>query len=316
MNAADTQPEHLPVMVEEIVEVFRPVPEGVIVDATVGAGGHSAALLASRPDLSVIGLDRDEDALTMASAATARFGARVTLVHARFDTLADVVRGLGHEHVAGVLFDLGVSSMQLDRPERGFSYRGDGPIDMRMDRTEPFSAADVVNGYAFEPLAELIARYGGERFSARVARAIIAARPLATTAELAGVVRDAIPAAARRTGGHPARRTFQGIRMEVNAELAVIPRALDQALDLLVPGGRLAVLAYHSGEDRLVKQMFTTAVTGGCTCPPGLPCVCGAAPAVRLLWRGVHKPSAAEVAANRRAESARLRVAEKLQTKS
>jgi 16S rRNA (cytosine1402-N4)-methyltransferase len=316
MNAADTQPEHLPVMVEEIVEVFRPVPEGVIVDATVGAGGHSAALLASRPDLSVIGLDRDEDALTMASAATARFGARVTLVHARFDTLADVVRGLGHEHVAGVLFDLGVSSMQLDRPERGFSYRGDGPIDMRMDRTEPFSAADVVNGYAFEPLAELIARYGGERFSARVARAIIAARPLATTAELAGVVRDAIPAAARRTGGHPARRTFQGIRMEVNAELAVIPRALDQALDLLVPGGRLAVLAYHSGEDRLVKQMFTTAVTGGCTCPPGLPCVCGAEPAVRLLWRGVHKPSAAEVAANRRAESARLRVAEKLQTKS
>ncbi len=315
MNATDMQPEHLPVMVEEVVEVFRPVPEGLIVDATVGAGGHSAALLASRPDLSVIGLDRDEDALTMASAATARFGARVTLVHARFDTLADVVRGLGHDHVAGVLFDLGVSSMQLDRPERGFSYRGDGPIDMRMDRTEPFSAADVVNGYAFEPLAELIARYGGERFSARVARAIIAARPLSTTAELADVVRDAIPAAARRTGGHPARRTFQAIRMEVNAELAVIPRALDHALDLLVPGGRAAVLAYHSGEDRLVKQTFVTAATGGCTCPPGLPCVCGAEPDVRLLWRGVHKPSPAEVAGNRRAESARLRAVEKLQTR-
>ena len=312
MNATDMQPGHLPVMVEEVVEVFRPVPEGVIVDATVGAGGHSSALLASRPDLSVIGLDRDEDALTVASAATARFGARVTLAHARFDTLADVVRGLGHEHVSGALFDLGVSSMQLDRPERGFSYRGDGPIDMRMDRTEPFSAADVVNGYAFEPLAELIARYGGERFSARVARAIIAARPLSTTAELADVVRDAIPAAARRTGGHPARRTFQAIRVEVNAELAVIPRALDQALDLLVPGGRLAVLAYHSGEDRLVKQTFMTAVTGGCTCPPGLPCVCGAEPVVRLLWRGVHKPSAAEVATNRRAESARLRAAEKV----
>jgi 16S rRNA (cytosine1402-N4)-methyltransferase len=316
MNATDMQPEHLPVMVEEIVEVFRPVPEGLIVDATVGAGGHSAALLASRPDLSVIGLDRDEDALTMASAATARFAARVTLVHARFDTLADVVRGLGHDHVAGALFDLGVSSMQLDRPERGFSYRGDGPIDMRMDRTEPFSAADVVNGYAFEPLAELIARFGGERFSARIARAIIAARPLSTTSELADVVRDAIPAAARRTGGHPARRTFQAIRMEVNAELAVIPRALDQALDLLVPGGRLAVLAYHSGEDRRVKQTFMTAVTGGCTCPPGLPCICGAEPDVRLLWRGVHKPSPAEVAANRRAESARLRAVEKLETRS
>ena len=316
MNATDMQPAHLPVMVEEVIDVFRPVPEGVIVDATVGAGGHSAALLASRPDLSVIGLDRDEDALTMASAATARFGARVTLVHARFDTLADVVRGLGHDQVSGVLFDLGVSSMQLDRPERGFSYRGDGPLDMRMDRTQPFSAADVVNGYAFEPLAELIARFGGERFSARVARAIIAARPLSTTAELADVVRDAIPAAARRTGGHPARRTFQALRMEVNAELAVIPDALDQALDLLAPGGRAAVLAYHSGEDRLVKQTLASAVTGGCTCPPGLPCVCGAEPEVRLVWRGAHKPSAVEVAANRRAESARLRAVEKLSRRS
>ncbi len=314
MNATGTAPEHLPVMLDEVVDVFRPVPEGVIVDATVGAGGHSSALLAARSDLSVIGLDRDEDALRTASVATARFGGRVTLVHARFDTLADVVRGLGHDQVSGVLFDLGVSSMQLDRADRGFSYRGDGPIDMRMDRTEPFSAADVVNGYAFEPLAELIARFGGERFSARVARAIIAARPLTTTAELAEVVRSAIPAAARRTGGHPARRTFQALRMEVNAELAVIPRALDQALDLLVAGGRVAVLAYHSGEDRLVKEAFVTAATGGCTCPPGLPCVCGAEPTVRLLWRGVHKPTAAEVAANRRAESARLRAVEKLRT--
>ncbi len=260
---------HLPVMREEVVDVFRPVPEGVIVDATVGAGGHSSALLDARPDLSVIGLDRDEDALTTASAATARFGARVTLVHARFDTLADVVRGLGHEHVSGVLFDLGVSSMQLDRPERGFSYRGDGPIDMRMDRTEPFSAADVVNGYAFEPLAELIARFGGEQFAGRIARAIIDARPLATTAELADVVRDAIPAPARRRGGHPARRTFQALRMEVNAELAVLPRSLDQALDLLVPGGRAAVLAYHSGEDRLVKERFVFAVDRRLHVPAG-----------------------------------------------
>ncbi len=301
-------------MVAEVVDVFRPVPEGVIVDATVGAGGHSAALLAARPDLSVIGLDRDTDALTEASVATARFGARVTLVHARFDTLADAVRGLGHERVSGVLFDLGVSSMQLDRPDRGFSYRGDGPIDMRMDRTETFSAADVVNGYAFEPLAELIARFGGERFAARIARAVIDARPLSTTTELAGVIRSAIPAPARRRGGDPARRTFQAIRMEVNAELAVIPRALDQALDLLVPAGRVAVLAYHSGEDRLVKEKFVFAATGGCVCPPGLPCGCGAEPDVRLLWRGAHKPSATEVEANRRAESARLRAVEKLRS--
>ncbi len=315
MNAADGTPNpgpHLPVMREEVVDVFRPVPEGVIVDATVGAGGHSSALLDARTDLSVIGLDRDEDALSLSSAATARFGGRVTLAHARFDTLADVVRGLGHEGVAGVLFDLGVSSMQLDRADRGFSYRGDGPLDMRMDRTQPFSAADVVNGYRFEPLAELIAVLGGERFSGRIARAIIAARPLSTTAELADVVRHAVPAATRRTGGHPARRTFQAIRMEVNEELGVLPRALDQALDLLVPGGRVAVLAYHSGEDRLVKQRFLLAATGGCTCPPGLPCVCGAEPAVRLLWRGAHKPTAVEVTANRRAESARLRAVEKL----
>ncbi len=313
MNAADGKSEpHLPVMVGEVVDVFRPVPEGVIVDATVGAGGHSAAILAARPDLSVIGLDRDEDALREASVATARFGGRVTLVHARFDTLADAVRGLGHERVSGVLFDLGVSSMQLDRADRGFSYRGEGPIDMRMDRTQPFSAADVVNGYEFEPLAELIARLGGERFASRIARALIEARPLSTTTELAGVIRNAIPAPARRRGGDPARRTFQAIRMEVNDELAVIPRALDQALDLLVPGGRLAVLAYHSGEDRLVKEKLVFAETGGCVCPPGLPCGCGAVPDVRLLWRGAHKPSPAEVARNRRAESARLRAAEKL----
>lgn len=316
MNAADgdERTTHLPVMVEEVVDVFRPVPEGVIVDATMGAGGHSSAILAARPDLSVIGLDRDEDALAAARTATARFEGRVTLVHARFDTLADVVRDLGHERVSGVLFDLGVSSMQLDRADRGFSYRGDGPIDMRMDRSQPFRADDVVNGYPFEPLAELIARFGGERFAARIARAIIDARPLATTTELAAVVRDAIPAPARRRGGDPARRTFQAIRMEVNAELAVIPVALDQALDLLVSGGRVAVLAYHSGEDRLVKEKFVFAETGGCVCPPGLPCGCGAVPDVRLLWRGAHKPSPAEVAVNRRAESGRLRAVEKLGT--
>lgn len=313
MNAADGKSQlHVAVMREEVVDVFRPVPEGVVVDATVGAGGHSAALLDARPDLTVIGLDRDEDALAAASAATARFGARATLARARFDTLADVVRGLGHEKVAGVLFDLGVSSMQLDRPHRGFSYRADGPLDMRMDRTQALSAADVVNGYGVDALARLISTYGGERFAARIARAIVDARPLASTAALADVVRQAIPAPARRRGGDPARRTFQAVRIEVNDELGVLPRALDQALDLLVAGGRAAVLAYHSGEDRLVKDRFLLASTGGCTCPPGLPCACGAEPDVRLLWRGARRPTAAEVAANRRAESARLRAVEKL----
>jgi 16S rRNA (cytosine1402-N4)-methyltransferase len=310
-------PLHLPVMVDEVVDVFRHVPTGVpggslIVDATVGAGGHARALLEALPDATLLGIDRDADALAEAASTLAPFGDRAALAHARFDSLAAVVGEHGHDGVAGVLFDLGVSSMQLDRPDRGFSYRSDAPLDMRMDRSQPTSAADVVNGYDARRLAELINDYGGERFAGRIAGAIVAARPIVTTDQLAGVVRDAIPAPARRRGGDPARRTFQALRIEVNAELAAIRPALDQALDLLVPGGRVAVLAYHSGEDRIVKERFAFAATGGCACPPGLPCACGAVPIVRLVWRGTHKPSAAEVASNRRAESARLRAVEKL----
>ena len=215
-----------------------------------------------------------------------------------------------------MLFDLGVSSMQLDDPDRGFSYRGDGPLDMRADRRQSTTAADVVNGYDEAALARVIARHGDERFAGRIARAIVAARPLTTTGRLADVVRDAIPAPARRRGGHPAKRTFQAIRIEVNGELTALGATIDRAIDLLVPGGRCVVLAYHSGEDRIVKDRFMEAVTGGCTCPPRLPCVCGAVPRVRLVWRGVHRPSAAEVAANPRSESARLRAAEKLEVPS
>ncbi len=309
-----SEPLHLPVMVDEVVDVFRPVPPGVIVDTTVGAGGHARALLEALPGSTVLGIDRDSDALAEAAATLAPFGDRVTLAHARFDTLVRTARAHGHERVAGVLFDLGVSSMQLDRPDRGFSYRSDAPLDMRMDRSQPTSAADVVNGYDARRLAEVIGSYGGERFAGRIARAIVAARPIDTTDHLAAVVRDAIPAPARRRGGDPARRTFQALRIEVNTELAAIAPALDQALDLLVAGGRVAVLAYHSGEDRIVKERLAFAATGGCTCPPQLPCVCGAVPTVRLVWRGTHKPSAAEVEANRRAESARLRAAQKLET--
>ena len=307
-----TAPLHLPVMVDEVVDVLRPVPPGLIVDATVGAGGHSRALLEALPGSTLLGIDRDTDALAEAATTLAPFGARVSLAHARFDSLAHTVKAHGHERVAGVLFDLGVSSMQLDRADRGFSYRSDAPLDMRMDRSQPTSAGDVVNGYDARRLAEVIGTFGGERFAGRIARAIVAARPIATTDQLAEVVRNAIPAPARRRGGDPARRTFQALRIEVNTELAAIPAALDQALDLLVPGGRVAVLAYHSGEDRIVKERFANAATGGCTCPPDLPCVCGAVPTVRLVWRGTHKPSAAEIETNRRAESARLRAVEKL----
>jgi len=304
--------EHQPVMVDEIVDLFAPVPAGTLVDATLGGASHARALLDAHTHLRLAGLDRDPDAVAVARERLAPYGERATVIHTRFDAIADAVHGLGLEVVSGVLFDLGVSSPQLDRPERGFSHRFDAPLDMRMDTTTGITAADVVNGYEEAELVRVLRELGDERYATRIARSIVAHRPITTTAQLAEIVRDAIPAPARRTGGHPARRSFQAVRIEVNAELEVLPDALDQAIDLLAPGGRCAVLAYHSGEDRIVKERFRNAATGGCTCPPGLPCGCGAVPVVRLLKRGAWKPSAAEVAANPRAESARLRAVEKL----
>jgi 16S rRNA (cytosine1402-N4)-methyltransferase len=326
--------EHRPVMRDEIVDVFAPVPAGVVLDATLGGGGHSEAILESRADLSIVGVDRDPAALAAAGQHLARFGDRVTTVHARFDDIDAALEAIdasggftrppGDEtlgiprhpsqrqgRLSGALFDLGVSSPQLDRAERGFSYRQDGPLDMRMDTSEAWSAADVVNGYEVDELARVIRRYGDERFASRIARAVVAARPIESTAELAAIVTSAIPAPARRTGGHPAKRTFQAIRIEVNGELAVLPGALDAAIEATAPGGRVAVLSYHSGEDRIVKERFRVA-SGQCDCPPGLPCVCGAVQTVRLV-RGVpRQPSEQERAANRRAASARLRVAERV----
>ncbi len=312
MDGADGRP-HLPVMVAEVVAVLRPVPPGVLVDATVGAGGHAAALLDALPEHVLVGLDRDDEALSAAGEALVRFGDRVALRRAHFSQLAEVVAEVGQGSVSGVLFDLGVSSMQLDQADRGFSYRGDGPLDMRADRRQARTAADVVNGYDEADLARVLAVHGEERFARRIAKAIVARRPLTTTTELAEVIRDAIPAPARRRGGHPAKRSFQALRIEVNGELTTLGAAIDTALELLVPGGRCAVLAYHSGEDRIVKARFAEAVTGGCTCPPGLPCVCGAVPRGRLVWRGAHRPGADELAANPRSESARLRAVEKLE---
>jgi 16S rRNA (cytosine1402-N4)-methyltransferase len=303
---------HEPVMSSEITELFDAVPPGVLVDGTVGGAGHARALLGARPDLVLLGLDQDDDALAASAAALASFGDRVRLRKARFDHLAEVMRDEGIDEASGVLFDLGVSSPQLDRPERGFSYRDDGPLDMRMDRTRSRTAATVVNEYDEKRLVEVLSSYGDERFASRVARAIVDARPVRSTGELAEIVRDAIPAATRRRGGHPARRTFQAIRLEVNDELTVLRTALDQAIDALATGGRCAVLAYHSGEDRIVKAAFRQAATGGCTCPPDLPCTCGAVPVVRLLKRGAWKPTPEEVRRNPRSESARLRAVERL----
>jgi 16S rRNA (cytosine1402-N4)-methyltransferase len=307
-----TRYEHRPVMVDEVVELLRTVPSGTVVDATVGGGGHAVAILDALSHVRVLGLDRDADAVAAATESLARFGDRVEVRQVRFDALTDTMNELGLQTVAGVLFDLGVSSPQFDRAERGFSYRHDAPLDMRMDQRQARSAADVVNDTDEHELARILRVHGDERYASRIARAIVGARPIATTTALADIVRDAIPAPARRRGGHPAKRTFQALRIEVNDELSVLPDALDQAIDALAPGGRCVVLSYHSGEDRIVKARFREAATGGCTCPPGLPCQCGATPLVRELRPLKRRPSAAEIADNRRAESAVLRAVEKI----
>lgn len=305
--------EHTPVMRDEIVDAVEPVPAGVVLDATLGGGGHSEALLDAREDISVLGLDRDPAALAAASARLARFGDRTMTHRCRFDELDAAMDAHDIESLSGALFDLGVSSPQLDRADRGFSYRHDGPLDMRMDTDAPWSADDVVNGYDERRLADIIHRFGDERFARRIAASIVAARPIDSTTRLAEVVTTAIPAPARRTGGHPAKRTFQAIRIEVNGELDALPEALDKAIDSLVPGGRIAVLSYHSGEDRIVKERIRHAETGGCECPPELPCVCGAVQTVRVVRRVPKRPSESERASNRRAASARLRIAEKIE---
>jgi 16S rRNA (cytosine1402-N4)-methyltransferase len=304
--------DHQPVMKNEIVDVFSSVPPGAVVDATLGGGGHSEAILDSRDDLRVLGLDRDPEALSAASARLERFGERVVTHKCRFDDLDLAMKAHSIDELSGALFDLGVSSPQLDVGERGFSYRNDGPLDMRMDTEAPWSAADVVNGYSERELARVIKQHGEERFATRIAKMIVAERPIESTTELAEIITSAIPAPARRTGGHPAKRTFQAIRIEVNGELDVLPEALDKAIDALVPGGRIAVLSYHSGEDRIAKERIALAVTGGCECPPELPCVCGAVQTVRIVRRTPKRPSQTEQSENRRSTSARLRVAEKL----
>lgn len=304
--------EHRPVMVTEIVDALAPCPPGVLVDATLGGAGHAAALLAAHPHLRLVGLDRDDVAIAAAGEVLAPFADRTTLRRTRFDHLARTLQELGIDAVSAVLFDLGVSSPQLDVADRGFSYRHEGPLDMRQDRRQTRTAADVVNTYDVDRLSWVLRTYGDERFATRIARAIVAARPVRTTTELAELVRDAIPAPARRTGGHPAKRTFQAVRIEVNEELSILADSLDQAIDFLAPGGRCAVLSYHSGEDRIVKERLRHHATGGVDPVPGLPLPAEVEPTIRLV-RGVPKtPRAAEVAANPRAESARLRVAEKL----
>jgi 16S rRNA (cytosine1402-N4)-methyltransferase len=317
MNAAFV---HRPVMAREVVDLLVPVPAGTVVDATTGAGGHAGLLLSARPDLRILGLDRDPAAVAAAGKALAVYGDRARVVHAGFEDLTDIVRAESEGNIVGVLFDLGVSSPQLDRAERGFSYWSDAPLDMRMDSSQALTAADVVNGYDEAELVRVIEGNGEERYARRIAREIATRRPLRTTGDLVDAIKAAIPAPARRTGGHPARRTFQAVRMEVNRELPNLAEGLDDSVHLLTPGGRVLVLAYHSLEDRLVKQRFAewsgTAPRAGHV-PRGLPEPAPTpeeAPRVRLLTRRPLRPSEAEVQANPRASSARLRAVERLAT--
>ena len=312
-----TAPAHVPVLVERCVALLAPAlaaPGAVVVDCTLGMGGHAEALLAALPEVHLVGIDRDPEALRRSGARLAPYAGRTTLVHAVYDELPDVLEDLGVPCVHGVLFDLGVSSLQLDTAERGFAYAQDAPLDMRMDPTRGATAAEVVNTYDGKALARVLKEYGEERFASRIADAIVRERaraPFASTARLAELVRDAIPAATRRTGGHPAKRTFQALRIEVNDELGVLRRAIPAALDTLCVGGRTVVLAYQSLEDRIVKA--TLVARSASTVPVDLPFVPdGAVPELRLLVQGAQKASAAEVEANPRAASVRLRAAEKV----
>ncbi|WP_428119438.1 16S rRNA (cytosine(1402)-N(4))-methyltransferase RsmH [Candidatus Poriferisodalis sp.] len=313
--AAAVEYFHEPVMADEIADVFRPVPGGLIVDATLGGGGHAEMLLRQHPDRTLLGIDRDPAAIAAARERLARFGDRVTLRCDRFDRLGEHVDELDGP-VVGAFFDFGVSSHQLDVASRGFSHRYDAPLDMRMDPRAELHAGFVVNEYSADELRDLLRRHADERHGGRIAAAIVAARPLRTTRQLSDVVRSAVPAAARRGNRHPAMRTFAAIRIEVNDELNLIEPAIRAALACLSEKGRLATLAYHSGEDSIVKFILREAADGICECPSTLPCICGAAPTIRLLRRKITRPSATEAERNPRAASAMLRAAERLESTS
>jgi 16S rRNA (cytosine1402-N4)-methyltransferase len=310
---------HVPVLLERCLELLAPalaLPGAVHVDFTLGLGGHAEAVLERHPGVTLVGLDRDTEALAHARHRLARFEGRTHLVHAVFDELPEVLRELRIPAIHSGLMDLGVSSLQLDEADRGFAYAKDAPLDMRMDQSRGTTAEDVVNDYAPGELVRILRQYGEEKFAQRVVSAIVRERAkarISSSAFLAELVRDAIPAAARRTGGNPAKRTFQALRIEVNGELAALESALPNALDRLAPKGRLAVMSYHSLEDRIVKRALAERArsTGPVDLPVELP---GTGPSLRLLTRGSEPPTEQEVADNPRAASVKLRAAERVDT--
>jgi 16S rRNA (cytosine1402-N4)-methyltransferase len=308
---------HLPVMRDRVLELLAPAldsPDAVLVDATLGRAGHAAALLAAHPRLSLIGIDTDGAAIAESRQLLTGFADRITLVQAVYDELPRILAGAGLSAVQGILFDLGVSSPQLDNPSRGFSYSQDAPLDMRMNQASQLTAADVLNSYPPDRLASVLRKYGEERFARRIADAVVRERtrtPLTSTAQLAEIVRESIPAPARRTGGNPAKRTFQALRIEVNGELEALDRALPAALDAIAVGGRFVALAYHSLEDRAVKRAVAARAID--TTPRGLPVsLAQSRPQFRLLTRGAERPGPEELTANPRSAPARLRAAERI----
>ena len=307
---------HRSVLLDECIESLAIKPDGVYVDGTTGGGGHSLEIVKRLTDGGrLIAIDRDDAAIKAASERLRDYLDRVTFVRNNFSSAADVCRELGVEGIDGILLDLGVSSYQLDTAERGFTHNIDAPLDMRMDRRNELDAYTVVNTYSFEELKRIIWEYGEERFAPKIASAIVKRReskPVETTGELVDIIKSAIPAAAREGGHHPAKRTFQAIRIEVNGELDAIEPAIRKAVGIMKPGGRIVIITFHSLEDRIVKQTYAD-MASGCTCPRDLPiCVCGKVPEVRVLTRKPILPSEAEVENNPRSRSAKLRVAEKI----
>jgi len=312
-----TAPTHVPVLLDRVVALLQPALDhdgAVLVDATLGLGGHSEAVLTRCGLARVVGFDRDPEALRLAGERLAPFGDRFIAVHATYDRIPEALGDLGFEHADGVLFDLGVSSMQLDVAERGFAYRADAPLDMRMDPTTGITAADVLNTYPQRELTRVLREYGEERFASRISAAIVRERdrePFSRSARLVELLYDQIPAPARRTGGHPAKRTFQALRMEVNDELATLRRAVPAAIDSVAVGGRVVVESYHSLEDRLVKRAFAAVTT--LDVPPDLPVVPEEhQPALRLVTRGAERAGDDEIASTPRAASVRLRAVERI----
>ena len=305
---------HVSVLLNEAIDGLNIKPDGIYADGTMGGGGHSREILKQLRKGRLIGFDRDSDAIAVCRGRLSEFSDKVTFVNRNFNDILSVLEELKIEKIDGAVLDLGVSSYQLDCAERGFSYNHDADLDMRMDKSSPFSAYNVVNEYSEEKLADVIFSYGEDRWAKRIAEFIVSERkdaPIKTTGELVSIIKKAVPKGARADGPHPARRTFQAIRIEVNGELSGLKQAVSDFIDSLAPGGRLCIITFHSLEDRIVKTAYLEAAKG-CTCPPGLPvCVCGKKPLGKVITRKAISPSDAELSDNPRARSAHLRIFEK-----